>query len=117
MLEKLRGKDKEALALGGAGCSRGQADNGDLGNNQRAKGGESNESKLHFVFLSKRNRTNKKLQSSKGNESKIVDKREGKNGKIKEKREEKRASRHQSWLGSQQQHFIVTLNQTKMLLF
>ena len=54
MLDKLRAKYEEALTLDGAGCSRGQADNGDLGNSQRSKGGDSNESKLHFVFLLKR---------------------------------------------------------------
>lgn len=43
----------------------------------------------------------------------MVDKRGGKNGKIKEKR----ASRHQFWFESQDQHFIVTLNKEKMLLF
>lgn len=117
MLDKLRAKYEEALTLDGAGCSRGQADNGDLGNSQRAKGGESNESQLHFVFLPKRSRTSKKLQSSKENENKIVNKGEGKNGKIKEEREDKRASRQQSWLGSQHQHFTITLNQTTMLLF
>ena len=52
--KKLRTKDKEGLTLGGAGCSGGQVDNGDLGNSQRSKGGDSNESKIHFVFLLKR---------------------------------------------------------------
>lgn len=47
---KLRIKVEEELTLGGTGCSGRQVDNRNLGYSQRAKGGESNESKLHFVF-------------------------------------------------------------------
>lgn len=47
---KLRIKVEEGLTLGGTGCSGRQVDNRNLGYSQRAKGRESNKSKLHFVF-------------------------------------------------------------------
>lgn len=50
ILMKLRIKDEEELTLGGTGCSGRQVYNRNLGYSQRAKGGESNESKFHFVF-------------------------------------------------------------------